>query len=82
MSFIKKQSIQSAMLPLDYSQALERFFKKLFHFNGTVKTRAGSLSSCQLSFYKWLGYFLYPCSSEFLFLLLLFVFKQASLLLL
>lgn len=41
MSFIKNQSLESAMPPLDYSQALERFLNnnnKPLHFNSIVKT--------------------------------------------
>lgn len=37
MSFIKSQDTQSAILPLNYSQALEKFKKKSFYFTSTMK---------------------------------------------
>ena len=71
------------MFPLDYSQALERFLKS--YFTSTLKTH------CKVTVFmslvcvfcptRWLDRFLDPQSSG-LFLLLLFVFKEASLLLL
>lgn len=76
MSFIKSQDAQNAMLPLDYSQELERFLKN--HFTSIALSRLVVELLFSLKPYKTASlHVLCPwlCSSGVL-LLLLFLFRS------